>query len=142
MKGAGRDGTAAPRRATAAWVGILVVWCALVVLCTVLLGFGVAMTTYFEPTSKALEEARVGNLLILGGSLGLLLGAFWAKGMRAPLWASVIVAGPAALVGGLALFAGGTLLPQLSYLLAVPLAAAGLISVLILARPVSSQGPD
>lgn len=56
--------------------------------------------------------------------------------MRVPLWACILVAVPAALVGGLTLVAGATLIPELSYLLAVPSAAAALISVLILARPI------
>lgn len=111
-------------------------WSTLVVSCTVLLGRGAYMTFHFEPTAEALAEARTGNLLILGGSLGLFAGAVWARLMRVPLWACILVAVPAALVGGLTLFAGNTFFPQLSYFLAVPIAASALISVLILARPV------
>ena len=94
------------------------------------------MTFYFEPTGEALAEARTGNLLILGGALGLFVGAVWARLMRVPLWACILVAIPAVLVGGLTLFAGNTLFPQLSYFLAILVAAAAFISVLILARPV------
>jgi len=119
------------------WAGSLILWSALVVLCTVLLGRGAYMTFYFEPTGEALADARTGNLLILGGALGLFVGAVWARLMRVPLWACILVAIPAVLVGGgLTLFAGNTLFPQLSYFLAVPLAVAAFISVLILARPV------
>ena len=118
-----------------AWVGILIVWSSLVVVGTVLLGRGAYLTFYFEPTGDALAEARTGNALILGGSLCLCVGAVWARLMRVPLWACILVAVPAGLVGGLTLFAGDTLFPQLSYFLAVPISAAALISVLILARP-------
>ncbi|TFC42511.1 hypothetical protein E3T37_15320 [Cryobacterium sp. TMT2-10] len=119
-----------------AWAGILIPWSALVVSCTVLLGRGAHMTLHFEPTGEELAEARTGNLLILGGSIGLFVGAGWARLMHVPLWACILVAIPAALVGGLTFFAGNTLFPQLSYFLAVPIAATALISVLILARPV------
>ncbi|WP_206751242.1 hypothetical protein [Cryobacterium sp. Hz9] len=122
--------------AVLAWAGILVLWSALVVSCTVLLGRGAYMTVYFAATGEALAEARTGNLLIFVGSLGLFIAAVWARLMRVPLWACILVAVPAALVGGLSLFAGATLIPELSYLLAVPIAAAALISVLILARPI------
>ena len=83
---------------------------------------------YFSATGEALAEAGTGNLLILVGSLGLFLAAVWARLMRVPLWACILVAVPAALVGGLTLDAGATLIPELSYLLAVPIAAAALIS--------------
>ncbi|TFD30377.1 hypothetical protein E3T40_15405 [Cryobacterium sp. TMT1-19] len=122
--------------AVLAWAGILALWSALVVSCTVLLGRGAYMTMYFAASEEALAEARTGNLLILGSSLGLFLAALWARRMRAPLWACILVAVPAALVGGLTLLAGRRLFPELSYLLAVPIAAAALISVLILARPI------
>lgn len=118
------------------WAGILLLWSALVVSCIVLLGRGAYLTVYFEPTGEALAEARTGNLLILGGSIGLVVAAVWARLMRVPLWACILVAVPAALVGGLTFVAGETLFPELSYLLAVPVAAAALISVLILARPI------
>jgi hypothetical protein len=129
-------------RSAFTWIGLLVLWSALVVFCVVLLGYAVTMTAYFEPTGEAITRARIGNRLILAGSLGLLLAAVWARLMRTPLWACILVAAPAALVGGLTLLAGGSLFPQLSYLLAVPTAAAGIIAVLILARPMVSGSPN
>ena len=93
------------------WAGILILWSALVVSCIVLLGRGAYLTVYFEPTGEALAEARTGNLLILGGSLGLFIAAVWARLMRVPLWACILVALPAALVGGLTVFVGASLFP-------------------------------
>jgi hypothetical protein len=61
--------------------------------------------------------------------------------MHTPIWACALVATPAILVGGLTLFFGSSLLPHLSALVAFPIALAGLICGLVLARPLLRLGP-
>ena len=115
--------------------GVLVLWSAVIVLGLVLMGSGVGRTVYFEPTSEALAEARTGDLLILAGSVCLLLCAAWGRYMKVPLWACMLVAVPSVLVGGLTLLWGSSLFPELSYLVAIPVAATGVIGGLVLATP-------
>jgi hypothetical protein len=55
--------------------------------------------------------------------------------MLAPLWACSRVASPAVLIGTLSLMFENSLLPQLSALVTLPIAVVGVVSVLILARP-------
>lgn len=118
--------------------GVLVLWSAVIVLGLVIMGFGVSSTVYFEATAEALAEARTGDLLILAGSVCLLFGAAWARYLNVPLWACILVAVPSVLVGGLTLLWGSSLFPELSYLIAVPVAATGIIAGLVLARPSGS----
>ena len=94
-------------------------------------------TWYFEPTAEALEGARVGDLLIFAGSVTILAAAVLARWMRTPTLACVLVAVPAFLIGGLTLLVGESLLPQLAPLVALPVGLAGLISTLILAKPLT-----
>ena len=121
--------------------GVLVLWSAVIVLGLglglglVLMGSGVGRTVYFEPTGEALAEARTGDLLILAGSVCLLLCAAWGRYMKVPLWACMLVAVPSVLVGGLTLLWGSSLFPELSYLVAIPVAATGVIGGLVLATP-------
>ena len=115
--------------------GVLVLWSAVIVLGLVLMGSGVGSTVYFEPTGEALAEARTGDLLILAGSVCLLLCAAWGRYMKVPLWACMLVAVPSVLVGGLTLLWGSSLFPELSYLVAIPVAATGVIGGLVLATP-------
>jgi len=122
------------------WVAVLVSWSALIVVGLAVMGIGLNQTWYFEPTGEALEDARVGNLLILAGSVALVAAAGWARWMHTPIWACALVAAPAILVGGLSLLFENSLFPQLSALVAFPVALAGVICGLILARPLRLAG--
>ena len=122
------------------WVAALVAWSALILVGLVLLGTGLDRTFFFEPTGGALERDRVGKNLILVGSVALFAAAVWARSMHAPIWSCALVAAPAVLVGGLTLFFGGSLFPHLSALVAFPVALAGLVCGLVLARPLLRAG--
>ncbi|TFD64398.1 hypothetical protein [Cryobacterium ruanii] len=122
------------------WVAVLVSRSALIVGGLSLIGIGLNQTWYFEPTGEALEDARVGRLLILAGAVALIAAAGWARWMHTPIWACILVAAPAALVGGLSLLFENSLFPQLSALVAFPVALAGLISGIVLARPLLRAG--
>jgi len=124
------------------WAGILIAWFALVVVGLALLGTGLEKTFWFEPTSEALAGDRVGNLLILAGSVAIFAAAAWARWMHTPTWVCILVATPAVLIGGLTVLAGNTGLPHLSALVGFPVGVAGLISGLMLARPFPRQKAD
>ena len=117
------------------WVAVLVSWSALIGVGLALIGIGLNQTWYFEPTGEALEDARVGRLLILSGSVALIAAAGWARWMHTPIWACSLVAAPAVLAGGLSLLFENSLFPQLSALVAFPVALAGVIGGIVLARP-------
>lgn len=117
------------------WVGLLVAWSALIAVGIALMYTGLRETGYFEPTPEALDSARVGKLQIYAGSVALLVAAGWARMMLTPIWACILVVSPAVLVGGLTLAIDNSLLPDLAALVTFPVAVAGLISGLILARP-------
>ena len=124
------------------WVAALVAWSAFILVGLVLLGTGLDRTFL---TGGALESARVGKTLILVGSVALVGAAVWARLMHAPIWSCALVAAPAVLVGGLTLFFGGSLFPHLSALVTFPVALAGLVCGLVLARPLlraGSAGPS
>jgi hypothetical protein len=122
-------------RRFALWFGALALWGVVVVTGIVLLAVGVDQTWYFEPTGEAILRARAGNVLILQGAIAVLAAAGWARCMLAPLWACSRVASPAVLIGTLSLMFENSLLPQLSALVTLPIAVVGVVSVLILARP-------
>jgi len=117
------------------WAGLLVAWSALVVVGLALLGTGLDKTFWFEPTSEALAGDRFGNLLILAGSAATFAAVAWARWMQAPTWVCVLVATPAILIGGLTVLSGESLFPHLSALVGFPVGVAGLISGLMLAKP-------
>jgi len=103
----------------------------------VLLAVGVDQTWYFEPTSEAILRARAGNVLILQGVIAVLAAAGWTRLMLAPLWARILVAAPAVLIGTLSLMFENSLFPQLSALVTFPFALVGVVGVLVLARPLA-----
>jgi len=121
------------------WAGLLIAWFAVVVVGLALLGIGLDKTFWFEPTSEALAGDRVGNLLIMAGSVAIFAAAAWARWLHTPTWACVLVATPAVLIGGLTFFLGDSLLPHLSALVGLPVGVAGLICGLMLARPFPRQ---
>ena len=117
------------------WAGILVVWAALIVAGLILLVMGLSQAGYFEPTGEALARDRAGRNLIFLGSITILAAAGAARWMHTPVWACILVATPPILIGGLTLAFYNSYLPHLSALVAFPIGVAGLISGLILARP-------
>lgn len=117
------------------WVGLLVAWSALIAVGLALMYTGLRKTGYFEPTAEALELARIGKLQIYAASVALLAAATWARMMLTPIWACILVASPALLVGGITLAIDNSLLPDLAAVVTFPVAVAGLICGLILARP-------
>lgn len=117
------------------WAATLIAWSALVLGGLVLLGRGVQRTGYFEPTAEALERARGGDLLIFAGLVTTFAAAGWARWMHTPIWACVLLATPAVLIGGVTLLYGGSVFLELSLLVLFPVGLGGLISGLILARP-------
>lgn len=122
------------------WVAVLVSWSALIVAGLALVGIGLNQTWYFEPTGEALEDARVGRIVIFAGSVALIAAAGWARWMHTPIWACILVAAPAVLIGGLSFLFENSLFPQLSALVAFPVALAGLICGIVLARPLLRAG--
>jgi len=121
------------------WAGLLIAWFALVVVGLALLGIGLDKTFWFEPTGEALAGDRVGNRLILAGSVAIFAATAWARWLHTPTWVCVLVATPAVLIGGLTVLSGNSLLPHLSALVGLPVGVAGLISGLVLARPFPRQ---
>ncbi|TFD24238.1 hypothetical protein [Cryobacterium sp. TMS1-13-1] len=119
------------------WLGILVAWSALIVVGIALMYTGLKKTGYFEPTGEALELDRVGKLQIYAASAALLVAACWARMLLTPIWACILVASPAVLVGGLTLIFDNSLFPHLAALVTFPVAVAGLISGLIFSRPLA-----
>lgn len=95
------------------------------------LAVGLLKTVYFEPTATALGRARTGGLLIAIACAVLLGVALAARSSGAPRWVSLTLALPAVLCGGLALLAGGTLLPQLVALPAIAVGLAGLVGLVL-----------
>lgn len=119
------------------WVGLLVAWSALIVIGVALMYTGLDKTGYFEPTTEAILSDRVGKRQIYAASAALLVAAGWARMMRTPIWACILVASPAVLVGGLTLVFDNSLFPHLAALVTFPVAVAGLVCGLILARPLA-----
>jgi peptidoglycan/LPS O-acetylase OafA/YrhL len=129
------DAMTSRRRRGLLWAGILVAWTAFIVMGLILLGAGLWQTGYIEPTGEALARDRAGRNLIFLGSITILAAAGAARWMHTPVWACILVAVPAILVGGLTLVFYNSYFPHLSALVAFPIGVAGLISGLILARP-------
>jgi hypothetical protein len=104
-----------------------------VLLGLVLAGSGLMKTVFFERTPDAVSNARTGNLLLLLGCLTLTLAAVAAYG-AGPRWAALAIATPVVVCGGLALYAGETLLPQIAALPAFAAAMAGVVGVAVHSR--------
>jgi len=124
------------------WAGLLIAWFAVVVVGLALLVIGLDKTFWFEPTGEAIAGDRVGNLLILAGSVTIFATAAWARWLHTPTWVCVLVVAPAVLIGGLTIVAGNSLLPHFSALVGLPVGVAGLITGLMLARPFPRQQAD
>jgi len=118
------------------WVAT-VIWALLVVTSIVLMTMGLMRALFFgyTPDPVFVEDARVGGLLILAGSVASVAAAVWSARRGDRPWITAFVAAPAVLVGGAALIAPNTLLRQLAAIAAFPLALAGLFAGLPWRKP-------
>ncbi|WP_307073343.1 DUF4190 domain-containing protein [Arthrobacter pascens] len=85
----------------------------------------------YQPIPEFVEDARVGNLYLLGGSAASLAAAVWSFRRGHPHWVTACVAAPAVVVGGVALVWPYSMLRQLVALLALPGAIAGTVGGLL-----------
>jgi hypothetical protein len=82
----------------------------------------------YEPVPEFVERLRVGRLLMLGGSAASIAAAVWSQIRQYPLWVTLCVAAPVALVGlSTMITTPPSLMPQICGLIALPAAVAGLI---------------
>lgn len=109
-------------------------WAALVVVSIVLTGIALERTALFvyAPVPEFIERLRAGRLFMLAGSAASLAAAIWSQVRGNPLWVTICVAAPAALVGlAMMIMTPPSLTPQLAGLVAVPAALAGLLGGLL-----------
>ncbi|WLQ04777.1 hypothetical protein [Arthrobacter oryzae] len=86
------------------------------------------MLSAYEPVPEFVERLRVGRLLMLGGSAASIAAAVWSQIRQYPLWVTLCVAAPVALVGlATMITTPPSLMPQIIGLFALPAAVAGLI---------------
>ena len=105
-------------------------WAALVVVSIVLTGIALERTAFFvyEPFPEFVNRLRVGRLVMLAGSALSFTAAIWSQVRGNPLWVTICVAAPAALVGmSIMIMTPPSLTPQIAGLVALPAALAGLI---------------
>ncbi len=105
-------------------------WAALVVVSIVLTGIALERTAFFvyEPFPEFVDRLRVGRLFMLAGSAMSITAAIWSQIRGNPLWVTICVAAPAALVGmSVMIMTPPSLTPQIASLVALPAALAGLI---------------
>lgn len=109
------------------WVAT-VLWASLVVASLVLMTMGLMRALFFgyTPDPVFVEDAFVGGLLILGGSVASVAAAVWSARRGDSPWITAFVAAPAVLIGGAALVSPNTLLRHFAAVAAFPLALAGL----------------
>jgi hypothetical protein len=115
-------GSSVPARA--AWAGTAAA--GLILLC-----LGLGQKFYFGSVTNAFARDRLGNTLILAGAVLGLAAAGWSRFRGDSLWATVMVAVPAVVIGGLNLVVGDSLLPHIAALAAVPLGVAGVIGAIV-----------
>jgi hypothetical protein len=116
------------------WRGRSLPWAALVVVSIVLTGIALERTAFFvyAPVPEFIERLRVGRLFMLAGSATSLAAAIWSQVRGNPLWVTICVATPAALVGlATMIVTPPSLTPQIAGLVALPAALAGLIGGLL-----------
>ncbi|WP_193342538.1 hypothetical protein [Pseudarthrobacter sp. AB1] len=109
-------------------------WAALVVVSIVVTVIALERTAFFiyTPVPEFIERLRVGRLLILAGSAISLAAAIWSQVRGNPLWVTICVASPAVLVGmATMIMTPPSLIPQITGLIALPAALAGLIGGLL-----------
>jgi hypothetical protein len=96
----------------------------------ILTGIALERTLLFgyEPVPEFVERLRVGRLFMLAGSAASIAAAVWSQIRQYPLWVTLSVAAPVALVGlATMITTPPSLMPQFLGLLALPAALAGLI---------------
>jgi hypothetical protein len=116
------------------WRGRSLPWAALVVVSIVLTGAALERAAFFVyvPAPEFFERLRVGRLFMLAGSATSLAAAIWSQVRGNPLWVTICVAAPAALVGlAMVIMTSPSLTPQIAGLVALPAALAGLIGGLL-----------
>ncbi|MET3707365.1 hypothetical protein ABIB17_002002 [Arthrobacter sp. UYEF6] len=109
-------------------------WAVLVVFSIVVTGIALERTAFFiyTPVPEFIERLRVGRLLMLAGSAISLAAAIWSQVRGNPLWVTICVASPAVLVGmATMIMTPPSLIPQITGLIALPAALAGLIGGLL-----------
>ena len=112
------------------WKARSLPWAAVVVASIVLTAIALERTAFFvyTPDPESLERLRAGRLFMLAGSATSLAAAVWSQIRGNPLWVTVCVAAPAALVGlAMMIMVPPSLSPQIAGLIALPAALAGLI---------------
>lgn len=116
------------------WRGRSLPWAGLVVVSIVLTGIALERTAFFAyaPVPEFIERLRVGRLFMLAGSVTSLAAAVWSQIRGNPLWVTICVATPAVLVGlATMIVTPPSLAPQMTGLIALPAALAGLIGGLL-----------
>ena len=106
----------------------------MVLVSIVLVGIALERTAFlvYTPVPEFIERLRVGRLFMLAGSATSLAAAIWSQVRGNPLWVTICVAAPAALVGlATMIMTPPSLTPQLAGLVALPAAVAGLIGGLL-----------
>lgn len=82
----------------------------------------------YGPVLEFVERLRAGRLVMLAGSAASIAAAIWSQIRRYPLWVTICVAAPVALVGlAMMVTTPPSLIPQVFGLFALPAALAGLI---------------
>ena len=112
------------------WRGRSLPWAVLVVLAIIVTAIALERTTFFvyATTPEFIERLRVGRLVMLAGAAMSLAAAIWSQVRGNPLWVTVCVASPAVLVGmAIMIMTVPSPTPQISGLIALPAAIAGLI---------------
>jgi hypothetical protein len=105
-------------------------WGLLVGASIVLTGISLERTMLFvyEPVPEFVERLRIGRLFMLAGSAASIAAAVWSQIRQYPLWVTICVAAPVALVGlATMVTTPPSLMPQVFGLVALPAAFAGLI---------------
>jgi hypothetical protein len=112
------------------WRSRALPWAGLVGVSIILTGISLERTMLFayEPVPEFVERLRMGRLLMLGGSAASIAAAVWSQIRQYPLWVTLCVAAPVALVGlATMITTPPSLMPQIFGLFALPAAVAGLI---------------
>ncbi|MFF1386041.1 hypothetical protein ACFVWT_21030 [Arthrobacter sp. NPDC058288] len=112
------------------WRSRALPWAALVGVSIIMTGISLERTMLFayEPVPEFVERLRVGRLFMLAGSAASIAAAVWSQIRQYPLWVTLCVAAPVALVGlATMITTPPSFMPQIFGLFALPAALAGLI---------------